>query len=823
MPTEIGSTEAKIAPVGKTDQALVSFLKKHGLSGDKVLGVMSKLGVDSLYALKTLKEDREGLELIKEEMRGSPAVQIRTVTNQFNAIEVDDIEQAIAEASSPEVESASVKREQLTKAIEKVEALREKVEEATGTELAAVKSDVESEYAAALETIKDVSGADFASASLAAVESKKALTAQLTATINNALAVKELLDGVDKTTRTLARIIRQQDMLCGFLISPGETTRKVAELVKLPENPDQMSRDPGTQKAMTLTYKGSEAKSFAASSAQQSSSSLATAAQASGAGFVGSGVAAVSAAASYADSQRASTESQKFESQSRASCGEIHYIYVPKESVQFNKRELHLSEDAKERLKLIATLPEDQQTTEIMRFYDEYGSHFFLQSSLGGRYQFTAKGESYSETGKGLLISAVAQTTNWAASASGSYAGMGGAAEAAASVKGQQSVAAAQGDRFALDFDSAKVDVSTEVLGGAGLAPRDVWAQSLRYNSTWAVIDRDQPIGVWELVRLDGSLSSDIKNLAPVLEKVWVREVYRNAVQRSYPALYNYLQSNPAIDTCSSLDTAVKQQSLEPPLDIVVAMATSGSAEHPRAVAVSNDKGLKLIGGGAIVDYGQGPGNLLTGSYPEGKAWVASSKSHRHSSPATVTAYAIYLSDPNNLWDVKMVSATTQERSNRPEVTAQLPAGYALTGGGALVDWGGPGVMLTACCPQEIDGTYTGWAARAKAHMEQDSGNATAWVFGIRLKNGDEPTPSTVDQYAAQSMGPTLEHGAPPDEVVVGGGAAVTWRGPGGLLTRSGLSPDFRKWTAQAKAHEEADTLDLTMWVISRKGRLTTV
>jgi hypothetical protein len=200
---------------------------------------------------------------------------------------------------------------------------------------------------------------------------------------------------------------------------------------------------------------------------------------------------------------------------------------------------------------------------------------------------------------------------------------------------------------------------------------------------------------------------------------------------------------------------------------------------------------------------------------------VATSKSHVLASPATITAYAIYLSDPNNLWDVKMVSATTEARSNRPEVTAKLPAGYALTGGGASVDWGGYGVMLTACCPQEIDGTYSGWTARGKDHLEGDSGNATAWVFGIRLKNGDEPTPSTVDQYPARANHPTLTHGAPPDEIVVGGGAAVTWRGPGGLLTASGLSTDFQQWTAQAKDHKEGDTLDLTMWVISRKGRLT--
>ena len=203
---------------------------------------------------------------------------------------------------------------------------------------------------------------------------------------------------------------------------------------------------------------------------------------------------------------------------------------------------------------------------------------------------------------------------------------------------------------------------------------------------------------------------------------------------------------------------------------------------------------------------------------------MASAKSHLISSPATITAYAIYLSDPDDLWDVKMVSAKTQSASNRPTVTAKLPAGYALTGGGALVDYGGPGIMLTACCPEENNGVYTGWTAKGKDHGEGDSGNGTAWVFGIRPRNGVEPTPPKVYAMSAQNPLhlPTLEGGAKSSaEVIVGGGAAVTWRGPeGGMLTRTGLGPD-QKWKAQAKDHKKDElSLDLTMWVICRNGRV---
>jgi hypothetical protein len=130
----------------------------------------------------------------------------------------------------------------------------------------------------------------------------------------------------------------------------------------------------------------------------------------------------------------------------------------------------------------------------------------------------------------------------------------------------------------------------------------------------------------------------------------------------------------------------------------VVVQQTSISDGHPKVVAQSTMKGLKLIGGGASVDYGNGLRNMLTGSYPAGEGWAASSKEHLKSSHAKVTAYAIYLVDPDNIWDVKRVEVKSERRTNRPQATAVLPAGYCLTGGGALVhEYGHNGVMLTQC------------------------------------------------------------------------------------------------------------------------------
>lgn len=820
---------------------LKAFLKKKGLptGTDTELAEFGITSLDDLLAVKKDTAPGGSLDQLKEKLSNSG---IRLAPERFDAIKVDDIAQQIAEAKSPEAQDARQKSADLAQAIEKVEELRRRVEQAAATEYTTVRTEVEKQYNSVIAVIKDVCGAQFASAKAAAAESKTELSALLSAAISNATAAKDILDAVEKVPRPLARIIREEEMLCGFLISPAGAFSRHSEMVKPPEDPEQLVKGPGARSEVSLNYKGSQTTSVAASTAQQASSTLAVATQASTAFFAGSGVGAVSAAASYGNAQKESRESQKFSTAATAECGEIRYIYEPKQAVQFKRTETRLNDDAIKALGDIAGLPADQQVDAILVFYEEYGSHFFLRYSLGGRYDFTAKGDSQSKTGTDLLIAAVAQTTDWAASASGSYAGIGGAVTAAGSVKGMQSVASAQGDRFALNFDSAKVVVKTEVVGGAGLAPRDVWAQSLRYNSTWAVIDRDDPIAVWQLIRQDRSLADGIKNLAPVLEKAWVRHVFLNAVQRSHPILYKYLKANAAISTAKALEEAVDQLNVEPEFNVAVVTATSEKAECPATSTRPPRQGLKLIGGGAVVDMPLGqPGNLIFESYPDGNSWIAGAKSHKWSSPqATVKAFGVYLDDPDDLWDVKVVWAGTDAASDAPEVTAILPPGYALTGGGAKITYTDPkrGLLLKESRPVQIQGEYRGWTAKGTDHLDPDVGSAEAFVIGIRPRNGSEIPPSKVlfldnaerDKAKGGVYWPSLELGAKlSEEVIVGGGAATGYSPPPpSMLTASGFTPDNQKWFAAARTHVSPGTpsiaerqyVELSIWAVVRKGRL---
>lgn len=804
---------------------LQAFLRKNGMP-PAAEAELVEFGITTLEQLKDVTEDKATggkLDRLKTRLEQSG---IHGATKQLEKVRSGDLDREIAGARSATTKESGQKSADLGKAIADIQTLRERLVKASGTELAAVTSDVERRHRAIISALHGISLTNMEAADAAAGTTADSLDAMLRATLANATAAKATLDSIDTAAVPLAKMITEQYLLCGYLITPGGLDRMSPELVRMPDDPDRLKHGRGSESMRTHKYKGSQTRSFAVAAAEHASSSFAATAEASGGAFVGSGVAAVSAAASYADAKQKSTEDENFQSSTQAECGEFLFSYIPRRSLEFDEANLHLSERAIDKLKGIAAKPAGSRDPAIKAFLRDFGSHFFLHNVLGGRYRLHAHGKASTSTAKGLLVSAVSQTTNWAASAAGSYAGLGGAAKAAASVEGKKSVDSASGNRYGLTFDNASVDVSIDARGGRGTGPRDVWEQTLQFESTWEVIDRDQPRGLWQLLDNDTTLSSEIKDLAPDLERVWVREIYLPSIQNSDPALHAYVAKTASIATSEALYVAIQDYRRQPPLEIVVTLSTSGRTSHPKAIASPDRDGLKLIGGGAHVDYGSGYGSLLTGSYPMDESWVASAKDHVESSPSTITAYAIYLYDPYDIWEVTRVPAKSDGSSNRPRATAELPAGFALTGGGGRVDFAGPGMLLTACGPTEDGPPSRSWTVKAKDHLQGDAGTAFAWVFGLRLRSGEKPTPSGIQPRLAQSNHPAAEFtvGAKAD-VIVGGGAAVTWTGPeGGALTSTGFGGDPRKqtWQARAKDHLKYADLDLTMWAITRPGSMLT-
>lgn len=810
----------------EVDEDLKTFLKEKAKLPPGSEAVLAEYGVTDLQQLKAVREDPVQSKELARELENSG---IKNAKQAFEKTTVEEIDEEIGTLQAPSTKEAKKKQTELLAAIDQVKALRTKVEKAAKDDLAAIVADVSKQYDAVVGRVKDLCDVEFEKANTAAQTSQTALATLLNTTIANAEAATNVLKYVDKSQMPLTKLMRHLEMLCGALITPAGIAVKHAELVMLPSMPDRLKKGRAEQESIAIQYRGRQTESFASSYASQTGSSVSGKVDTAAAGFVGSGVGAVSLAGSYADARKTSQDEQTFRSATTAYGGEIRYLYQPKETVQLTAKEIRFGDDARKQLRDIAGASGTDRTKKIRDFYEKFGSHFFTRYSLGGRYEFRATGENTSTSGKDTLLSAVSAGADWATSASGSYLGMGGAVTAAASVVGSTRSARAQGDRLEFSTDSVKVTVSIKVLGGAGIAPRDVWSESLAFNSTWAVIGRAEPIAIWDLVQQSADLP---QNLAPVLEQVWVQEIFRNSVGKSNPILFARIGADPKITTCEALYQLVQElESSEPPLEIVIVEQTSSKGEHPKVVAQATAKGLKLIGGGAGVDWGTGPGNMLVGSHPSPDGWVACSKSHEAPSPATVTAYAIYLVDPYDLWDVCRIEAKSQAKSKRPEATAMLPAGYALVGGGALLHGfdDRKGLMLTDSCPVEKNNVWAGWMAKGKDHDLPDEGYATAWVIGIRPKNmaaDRNPAPSQIRHQIVSST-PGMVKGSADltdkKEVILGGGARVTYKGPGAFLTDSRPLKNWRGWLARAKEHMHSDTIDLETWGIARAGALTTI
>ena len=160
---------------------------------------------------------------------------------------------------------------------------------------------------------------------------------------------------------------------------------------------------------------------------------------------------------------------------------------------------------------------------------------------------------------------------------------------------------------------------------------------------------------------------------------------------------------------------------------------TSDVRNYPEA-RVTVPEGYKLLCGGAL-DNWKVNGNLLTASFPETEnTWRASGKDHgaNAADPSSITAFALAVYDPDDIWEVKNFISRQSPQANWPEQEVAVEPGYVLVGGGAHVDWSGAGNMLFASHPLG-DGKTT-WRAQSKDHVWGDPARITAYAVGLKCK-----------------------------------------------------------------------------------------
>jgi hypothetical protein len=235
----------------------------------------------------------------------------------------------------------------------------------------------------------------------------------------------------------------------------------------------------------------------------------------------------------------------------------------------------------------------------------------------------------------------------------------------------------------------------------------------------------------------------------------------------------------------------------------------------------------KIVGGGARTNWTTF-GNLLTQSspgLPGQNAWVGAGKDHSVAEPTTLTVFGIALNDPNDDWDVGVFTANSG-MSPRPVVTAYLPDGFALTGGGCTVNWQASapapaGNLLTGSFPSSLKS----WECRSKDHSVADPSTITAYVIGIRPKRAGLALPAV--QITTATTGPTARPyvivPGIPGAVVTGGGALALPADPadaGQLLTgtypatAAGFAGPLG-WFASSKDHTAVSPGTVTAFAVN--------
>ena len=213
-----------------------------------------------------------------------------------------------------------------------------------------------------------------------------------------------------------------------------------------------------------------------------------------------------------------------------------------------------------------------------------------------------------------------------------------------------------------------------------------------------------------------------------------------------------------------------------------VSPAASG---HNTDFAITVPDDYVVIGGGG--EGKESPqGNLITASYPNAglTAWLVSTKDHVSADPVQVRGWAIGLKiaglTPAQVRSNISVTTATSAYTSYPDVTAAVPAGYVLAGGGIKVNWSGYGNLATASAPSGA----TGWRVRSKDHQYSSPATATAYAIGVNGFIGGVGTISNVVNGGTSGVAshPAFTQGLTTGYALSGCGAFVNWSGAGNLL-----------------------------------------
>jgi hypothetical protein len=405
--------------------------------------------------------------------------------------------------------------------------------------------------------------------------------------------------------------------------------------------------------------------------------------------------------------------------------------------------------------------------------FKDYGTHLIYKINMGGRADFfTLTSDISSMTREEFQIISRAK-----------YKGAGG------KVEGNNSTDTSNKKKEHL----VKGSVDVDTIGGSAKSAAGIikeggwakWADSCEKFPAFLGYDEDDGlVPIWEL--------------AP-------NQTRRDEIQRAYQRI-----------AAKALKTHILSD-------------TSGVASRPET-RITVPSGYKLLCGGARNNW-TGKGSFLTASFPDvdrpgttADTWKVSGKDHlgdsdrvsthdSHYFPekTSVTAFAIALYDPDDIWEVRAVYFDRPGRAespfqnlyaNRPqEGEATSPGfktwadqGFVVVGGGAQVHFSGKGNLLTATFPPENGNE---WFVRSASHLESDPASISGYVMLLRSKVGVKLQTRVTKVESDVSVKPIASVEPKSGYVMTGGGASIHEK----MLLTASYPKDEKTWEARGKDH----------------------
>jgi hypothetical protein len=375
--------------------------------------------------------------------------------------------------------------------------------------------------------------------------------------------------------------------------------------------------------------------------------------------------------------------------------------------------------------------------------FETYGTHLIIKMMVGGRAEYSCESSDLTSLSK----------TDFYVAAKAKYEQAGG------SMEGSTAVGSSDSKKEQLVSGSINI-ATTGGLPEHGVKLRDgawgAWVNSIDARPGFLGFDKDNGLlPIWDLAPTD-------------VRKKEIKEAYR-------------------IKAAKALRTEILS-------------VTSEVTNHPQ-VRVTVPAGYKLVGGGARSNS-TGQGNLLTASFPETpNTWMAAGKDHHVSDHASITAFAVAIHDPDNLWDVKISKSTAGNDELSPMREQPVESGYVMVGGGAQVLPNKEGNMLFASYAKDSN-TWRGHSKWQGKNL-QSPAKLVAYAIGLKSKLKDIKIESAIQEgQSNESARPKATASVASDHVMTGGGACILYGEgfPGVLLTES-YPKDGKTWEGKGKEH----------------------